>query len=92
MDSQEIPVSPALQRLGEEFQAMYGERLGAPGAKRGCYSSFSPRVPFRWTSPCACILACDETATLERWAEAALTAGSIDAVFVKYLVAGDVTG
>lgn len=42
MDSQKIPVSPALQSLGEEFQTMYGERLEARGAVRGRVMHSSP--------------------------------------------------
>lgn len=34
MDSQKVPVSPALQRLGEEFQAMYGGQIEARGDPR----------------------------------------------------------
>lgn len=83
MDSQKIPVSPALQRLGEEFQAMYGERLEARGEARMLLKLLAARGLPVDESVRARILACDETAALERWAEAALTAGSIDAVFDK---------
>jgi len=89
MDSQKIPVSPALQRLGEEFQAMYGAELEARGEARGEVRGEAKmllRILAARKLPVddaarGRVLACTDTETLERWAEAALTASSIDAVF-----------
>ncbi len=81
MDSQKIPVSPALQRLGEEFQAMYGAELEARGEAKMLLKILAARKLPVDDATRARILACADAATLERWAEAALTATSIDAVF-----------
>ena len=81
MDSQKIPVSPALQRLGEEFQAMYGAMLEARGEAKMLLKILAARKLPVDDATRARILGCADTATLERWAEAALAATSIDAVF-----------
>jgi hypothetical protein len=85
MNPQKIPVSPALQRLGEEFQAMYGEQIEARGEVRGEARMLlkilaARKFPLDERAR-ARILSCTDTATLERWAEAALTATTLDDVF-----------
>jgi len=81
MDSQKIPVSPALQRLGEEFQAMYGERLEARGEAKVLLKILAARKLAIEEGTRARILACADTSVLERWAEQAANATSIDEVF-----------
>lgn len=81
MDSQKIPVSPALQRLGEEFQAMYGAEIEARGEAKMLLKILAARKLPVDDAVRARILGCADPATLERWAEAALVATSIDAVF-----------
>jgi len=93
MDLDKIPVSPALQRMGEEFQAKYGAQIEARGEARGRALgealgearmllkilavrglSVDPTTEAR-------VRACTDLATLERWAERAVTAATLDAVF-----------
>ena len=85
MDSQKIPVSPALQRLFEEFESMDGERREARGVARGeakvLLKILAARKIHVDDAMRARILACTDTATLERWAEQAANATSIEQVF-----------
>ncbi len=85
VDSQKIPVSPALQRLGQEFQAMYGEQLEARGEVRGevkvLLKILGARKLHIDDAARARILACTDTVMLERWAEQAANATSIEQVF-----------
>lgn len=93
MDPHKIPTSPALQRLGEEFQAMYGQQLEARGEARGelrgkvlgeaeaLLKFLTARgfvVPERWR---ARVVACDNVATLDRWIARAACANTVDEVF-----------
>lgn len=81
MDSQKIPVSPALQRLGEEFQSMYGERLEARGEAKVLLKILAARKLPVDDETRARILACTDPATLERWAEHGANATSSEQVF-----------
>jgi hypothetical protein len=81
MNPQKIPVSPALQRLGEEFQAMYGAELEARGEAKALLRLLAARkLPVDETTRSR-ILTCTDTATLERWVDQAANASSIDEVF-----------
>ncbi len=85
MNPQKVPVSPALQRLDQEFQAMYGEQIEARGEVRGEVKVLLKILAARKLpvddATRARILACTDTAVLERWAEQAANATSIDQVF-----------
>jgi hypothetical protein len=83
MDPHKIPTSPALQRLGEEFQAMYGQQLGAEArGEAGALLKFLAArgfvVPEAWR---ARVVACDDVATLDRWITRAARAATLDEVF-----------
>jgi hypothetical protein len=81
MDPHKIPTSPALQRLGEEFQAMYGQQLEARGEAGALLKFLAARgfvVPEAWR---ARVVACDDVATLDRWITRAARAATLDEVF-----------
>jgi hypothetical protein len=89
MDSHKIPVSPALQRLGEEFQALYGEKLEARGEARGevrgaantLLKVLAARGLAIDEARRAEVLACQEVAQLDRWVVQAAVANTLDDVF-----------
>lgn len=89
MDSQKIPVSPALQRLGEEFQAMYGEQIEARGKARGkvqgeaeALLKFLAARGFQvGEERRAQVLACEDVDQLDQWITRAASARAIDEVF-----------
>lgn len=81
MDSQKIPVSPALQRLFEEFKSMDGERHEARGEAKMLIKILAARGVSLDEDARARILECTDTAELERWAERAANATSIEQVF-----------
>jgi hypothetical protein len=81
MNSQKVPVSPALQRLGEEFRAMYGAELEAQGEAKALLRLLAARkLPVDGATRSR-ILTCTDTASLERWIDQAANATSIDEVF-----------
>lgn len=85
MDSQKIPVSPALQRLGEEFQAMYGERLKADAAIQAkadsLFAVFEARSFVVDEATRERIEQCTNLDLLRRWTTQAVTAKTLDEVF-----------
>lgn len=93
MDSQKIPVSPALQRLGEEFQAMYGAQLEARGKAQGeahgrvrgeaeaLLKFLDARGFVVEEARRAEVLACEDVALLDRWIKRAASVATIDEVF-----------
>ncbi len=85
MDSQKIPISPALQRLGEEFQAMYGEQIEARGEARGEAKALLRVLASRGIAvddeTRARVLSATDTAEIEAWLERAARAESLPEVF-----------
>ncbi|MBI5513895.1 MAG: hypothetical protein HY909_09015 [Deltaproteobacteria bacterium] len=78
---QRVPRSPTLQRLGEEFQALYGARLEARGEAKMLLKILAARTLPVDEAALVRILACTDNVALEQWAEAALTATAMDEVF-----------
>lgn len=81
MDSQKIPLSPALQRLGEEFQAVHGERLEARGGAKILLKFLAARNIPTDEQTRSRILDCVDVVVLEGWAERAAHATSLEQVF-----------
>ena len=81
MDLHKIPVSPALQRLGEEFQALYGERIEARGEAKALLKFLAARQLPTDDARRTQVLACQDVALLDRWIARAATAHTLDEVF-----------
>lgn len=91
MDSQKIPVSPALQRLGQEFLEMYGEQIEARGAARGKLEGVAEALRAVLAARGLSldevartrIEQCPDTTVLKRWITQAVTATGLDQVFAE---------
>ncbi len=85
MNPQKTPVSPALQRLGEEFQAMYGAQLEARGALRSAAESLYAVLGARKFAvddeTRGRIEQCPDPDVLRRWTTRAVTAQTLEEVF-----------
>ncbi|MDP3208072.1 MAG: hypothetical protein Q8M65_02890 [Rhodoglobus sp.] len=85
MNTQSIPKSPNELMLREAFEKRFGAEIEARGEVRGEAKMLLKILDARNLSvdeaARARILACTESAVLERWAERALTATRIDDVF-----------
>lgn len=81
VNPEKVPVSPALQRLGEEFRAMYGAQLEVRGWAKALLRVLAARgiaVPEELR---ARVLATMDVAEIDGWLERAAKAETLAAVF-----------
>lgn len=81
MDPHKIPISPALQRLGEEFQATYVKRLEARGKADALLKILAACGFVVPEAKARRVLACVDGAILDRWITRAARASTLDEVF-----------
>jgi hypothetical protein len=81
MGPHKIPTSPALQRLGEEFQAMYGQQIETRSKVDALRQFLAARGFVLGETQRALVEACDDVATVDRWITRAACAATLDEVF-----------